>query len=187
MEQKMPTRQHIFSSVSVKLPNAKRKKKNLLSTIFKHYLTKERYNYIRNNILYIHIFFGHYERVRSENEPRLLLARVGDVFLFHTRRQYFYNLVCFEASARRERVPRFGRERGKMGRMRKIMRSSSLRIACKVATFCPNDRYNSALKLNVHDCCRVWNLFLTKGIVHNEPSVKDFLIFCIMFCNSDTF
>jgi len=29
---KMPTRQHIFSSVNVKLPNAKRKK-NLLSTI----------------------------------------------------------------------------------------------------------------------------------------------------------
>lgn len=62
-------------------PNAKRKKTYYL--LFKHYLTKKRHNYIRNNILYIHIFFGHYERVRSENEPRLLLARVGDVFLFH--------------------------------------------------------------------------------------------------------
>lgn len=77
------------------------KEKKTYYLLFKHYLTKKRHNYIRNNILYIHIFFGHYERVRSENEPRLLLARVGDVFLFHEATIFLINLGCFEASVRR--------------------------------------------------------------------------------------
>lgn len=98
-----------------------KKEKHLLPTI-KHYLTrKERHNYIRSNILYIHIFLVITRTCAKRERAKAFVG--ARRWRFFTRRQYFYNLSCFARAKRSTRTRPTFRHIGRGNSGRKISES----------------------------------------------------------------